>query len=451
MKFRLFALLPLCALLFSGASARPVNAPDARITALLRGVSAADLRAIDTKLAGFGTRNDFSENLNSPSRGVFAARDWIRAQFLSAAAKSNGHLTVALDTFTHPKTEQTPRDVVESSIIATLKGDAPGPLYVMSSHYDDCNGDCTDGVGDAPGADDNGSGTTAVIGAARAMAGLSHFRGTIVFAVFDGEELGLWGAEHYAAQLKTEGVDVAADLNNDIIGTANAGGADANVVRVFSEAVPAGVKLSYVNTYGTENSSPSRELQRFVAGIVPQYLAPLHVRSIFRADRFGRGGDQEEFQKQGFAAVRFVEAHENFYHQHKNVRVENGVQYGDLLKYIDFAYLARVTQANVASLAALALGPGEPQNVTMPYHGLGYQRLGNDTTLAWARAPGAASYELVWRATDSPVWQYAKDVGDVTAATIPVSHDDAIVGVRSVGADGLRSVVVDPKPARLAP
>ncbi|HET7815681.1 MAG TPA: M20/M25/M40 family metallo-hydrolase [Candidatus Baltobacteraceae bacterium] len=457
MKLRFFSAFTLCAVALSAIGVSPAagsaspSASNAQIRAVVAAVSAADLRAYDTKLVGFGTRNDFSETLNSPTRGIFAARDYIRAQFDADAARSNGHMTVALDTFVHPKTEQTPRDVTESSIIATLTGDRPGPTYVMSSHYDDCNGDCTDGKNDAPGADDNGSGSSAVLAAAKAMAGFTHFRGKIVFAVFDGEELGLWGAEHFSESLKTAGDDVVANLNNDIVGTPDTGGPDRFVVRVFSEALPPDVKVGAVNTYGTENSSPSRELARFIADVVPQYVTQFHVRSVWRADRFGRGGDQEEFQKRLFPAVRFVEAHENFYHQHKNVRVENGVQYGDLLKYIDFAYMQRVTQANVASLAALALGPGEPQSVAMPYHGLGYQQLGNDTTLTWTKAPGAASYEIVWRATDSPVWQHAKNVGDVTTATVPVSHDDYIIGVRSIGADGLRSVVVDPVPQRLRP
>lgn len=428
-----------------------LHAPDPRISALVARVSAADVREYDTRLVGFGTRNDFSETLNSPTRGIFAARDYIRAQFEASAAQSAGHMTVALDTFVHPKTDRTPREVTESSIIATLKGDAPGPTYVMSSHYDDCNGDCSEGSGDAPGADDNGSGTSAVLAAAKAMAGFTHFRGTIVFAVFDGEEQGLWGAEHFAEALKTAGTQVAANLNNDIVGTPNAGGAERNVLRVFSEAIPPNAKISAVNLYGTENASPSRELARFVADAVAQYDAPMHVRSIWRADRFGRGGDQEEFQSRGFPAVRFVEAHENFYHQHKNVGVQNGIAYGDLLKYIDFRYLANVAKANVAALAALALAPQAPANVTMPYHGLDYPRLENDTTLAWARVPGAAAYEIVWRSTDSAVWQHAKNVGDVTTATVPVSHDDYLLGVRSVGPDGLRSVVADPVPQRLRP
>jgi hypothetical protein len=449
MKLRTLATLALLALACSAASPRP--APDKRIASMVARVSPVELRYFDRRLVAFGTRNDFSETLNSKVRGVFAARDWIAAQFQAAAARSNGRMTVALDTFVQPKTEQTPRDVTESSVIATLKGDEPGPVYVMSSHYDDCNGDCTDGVGDAPGADDNGSGTAGVIEAANVMAGLQHFRGTIIFATFDGEELGLWGAAHFSQQLKAQGVDVVADLNNDIIGTSNSSGGDRYVVRVFSEAIPADADVRAVNLYGTENASPSRELGRFVASVVPQYVPDFSVRSIYRADRFGRGGDQEEFQKRGFPAVRFVEAHENFYHQHKNVRVENSIQYGDLPQYIDASYLARVTQANVAALAALALGPAEPQNVQMPYHGLGYQRLENDTTLTWDKVAGASGYEIVWRDTSSPVWQHSRFAGNVTQATVNASHDDYLFGVRSVADDGLRSVVVMPKPVRLRP
>ena len=169
-------------------------------------------------------------------------------------------MTVRLDTFTHPKTERTPRAVIESSVIATLKGDQPGPTYVISSHFDDCNGKCTDGRGVAPGADDNGSGTSAVIEAAKVMAA-THFRGTIIFATFDGEELGLWGSEHFADELKASGVDVVADLNNDIVGAPNSS-ADSKTVRIFSEALPVAAKDATVNLLGSENDSPSREIAR---------------------------------------------------------------------------------------------------------------------------------------------------------------------------------------------
>lgn len=436
MNHRLPGVVLLLVLACGAAAAH--GSRDPRIAALVAGVSASKLQAIDAKLVGFGTRNDFSERLSSHTRGVFAARDWIRSQFERIASQTGDRMSVRLDTFVQPKTSYTPRSVLESSVIATLHGDRPGPMYVMSSHYDDCNGDCTDGSGDAPGADDNGSGVSAVIEAARVMAGLRHFRGSIAFACFDGEELGLWGSRHFTQELKAQGTDVAADLNNDVVGTPNSTGSGRDRVRLFSEAAP-------------DDSSSSLELSRFVSTVAQQYVPGMHVRQVFRSDRVGRGGDQQEFQAHGFPAVRFVEARENFYHQHKNVRVENGVQYGDLLEYIDFPYLARVTQMNVAALAALALGPGEPQGVTMPYHTLGYQYLRNDTTLAWRRAPGATGYEIVWRETTAPMWQHAELVGDVTHVTIPVSHDEMIFGVRSVGPKGLRSVAVVPTPVRLRP
>jgi len=354
-------------------------------------------------------------------------------------------MTVALDDYVQPKTSRTPRAVAESSVIATLKGDDPtAATYVISGHYDDCHGDCTRGDGDAPGADDNGSGSAAVLEAAKVMA-TSHFRGTIIFAIFDGEELGLWGSEHFAAALQTQGVRVAANLNNDIIGASvdDRGRPDPYEVRLFSQSLPETAKVAAVNALGSENDSPSRELARFVAEASEPYTAPMKVEQIFRADRFLRGGDQESFQAHGFPAVRFVEAHETFIHQHHDVRVVNGVQQGDLLQYLDFDYLARVTRMNVAALAALALGPEAPSQPQMLT-----RALGNTTTLRWQPATAAASYEIVWRATDAPNWQYAKDVGNVTQATIDASKDDYIFGVRTVDTQGHRSPAAYPLPVR---
>ena len=436
------ALLAAVVLRYAAPSPAPV---DPRIAAMVGAVSAERLRATDDTLVNFGTRNDFSETSSTATHGVFAARDWIRGQFEEIAKESGGRMRVALDTYVQPKTPRTPRAVTESSIIATLEGDEPGLVYVMSSHYDDCNGDCTNGTRVAPGADDNGSGTAAVLEAARVMVN-EHFRGTIVFAVFDGEELGLWGSQHYADELKAQGVKVAADLNNDIIGNSTGGNGvhEPNVIRVFSEALPADAKLARVNLIGSENDAPSRELARFAAETIPGYVHGFTVRRIWRADRFMRGGDQESFQADGFPAIRFVEPNENFTHQHQDVRVENGVQYGDLPQYIDANYLAKATQANVATLAALALGPQRPPQAELVLRHLGY-----DSTLRWKPAIGAASYEIVWRATDAPAWQFAKNVGDVTEATVPVSHDDFILGVRAVDAQGHRSVAAYPTPVRL--
>ncbi len=426
------------------AAAPAPTAPDPRIAAMVSAVSADRLAQTDRTLVGFGTRNDFSETSSTATHGVFAARDWIASQFRAIAATAGGRMTVALDTYLQPKTARTPRAVTESSVIATLRGDAPGRIYVMSSHYDDCDGHCTDGAGIAPGADDNASGVAAVLEAARVMAP-AHFRGTIVFACFDGEELGLWGSDHYARELAARHAPVLAVLNNDIVGeTAGGGGSEPGVIRVFSQGIPDGASIERVDLVGSENDSPSRELSRFVAETVPVYVPDFRVRQIFRADRFLRGGDQESFQAAGYAAaIRFVEPHENFAHQHQDVGVRNGVQYGDLPQYLDPAYLARATQANVASLATLALGPAPPGAAQLVTAHLGY-----DSTLRWQPAQDAVSYEIVWRATDAPQWEQAQDVGNVTTATVPVSKDDFIVGVRSVDAAGLRSPVVYPVAVR---
>jgi Zn-dependent M28 family amino/carboxypeptidase len=439
---RFLSALALLALTLASAPAKP--ALDPRIAAMVRAVSATDLRAYDTRLVDFYTRNDFSEDLNSPTQGIFAARDWIKSQFEAAAQRSGGRMTVSLDTYLQDKTARTPRAVTESSIIATLRGDAPGPTYVMSSHYDDCDGDCTDGRGRAPGADDNGSGTSAVLEAAKVMA-TQQFHGTIIFAVFDGEELNLWGSDHFARELKAAGTNVVADLNNDIIGTSNspAGSPDRHTVRVFSQGIPDDAKISAVNAAGSENDSPSREIARFVKNASEQYVAPMTATLIYRADRFRRGGDQGSFTAQGFPAIRFVEIHEDFRHQHQNVRVENGVQFGDLPQYNDWNYLADVTRMNVAALAALALGPDQPGTVQIMI-----DHLTNDSTLRWKPAARAVSYEIVWRETMAPLWQHSKNVGNVTQATVPVSKDNYILGVRSVDADGLRSPAVYPAAVR---
>ena len=423
---------------------RPPPTVDPHIAAMLASVSADRLRANDQRLVGFGTRNLFSETLRSRTRGVFAARNWIADQFRGIARSSGGRLSVRFDTYVQAKTARTPRAAEVSSVIATLRGDDPlRGIYMMSSHYDSRNSEGNDATLDAPGADDNGSGVIAVLEAARAMAA-THFRGTLVFACFDGEEQGLFGSDHYAKVLRASGTQVAADLNDDIIGASvgHDGEQSPNDVRLFSEALPAGATPRLVNAIGSENDSPARELARFAKEADTAYVPAMHVAMIYRSDRFLRGGDQQSFAAQGFPAIRYVEAHENFDHQHQTVRVENGVQYGDLLPYVDFAYVARVTQLNIAALATLALSPAPPAALLMA------KALAYDSTLVWNRVPGAASYELVWRRTDEPTWTHAKDVGDVTTATLPLSKDDWLFGVRSLDAAGHRSPAAFPAPSR---
>jgi peptidase M28-like protein len=438
----LFAMAVAPAASQGGDAPTPV-AQDPAIAALVAGVSPEALRAADTRLVAFGTRNLFSEAQGS-KRGVFAARDWIAQQFRADAAVSGGHMTVTFDEYLQPKTERLPRAVKVSSVIATLPGSDPSRgTIVISSHYDSRDSDGNDATLDAPGADDNGSAVSGVLEAARLLAP-THPAATVVFAAFDGEEQGLFGSAHYAKTLHDAGVHVEADLNNDIIGASSGpGGSAPDEVRLFSEALPAGAEPARVNALGSENDSPARELARFAKETGEAYVPAMHVRLIFRDDRFLRGGDQESFAEQGYAAVRFAEPYENFDHQHQNVRVENGVQYGDLLRYVDFDYLARVTRVNVAALATLAFGPREPVTSML------VKTLGYDTALAWKPVTRAISYEIVWRATDAPTWTHVRNVGDVTAYTVKgVSKDDYIFGVRAVDAQGRRSVAAYPVPAR---
>ncbi len=410
---------------------------------MVNAVSRERLQDVDSDLVKFGTRNLFSENPHSQTRGVFAARDYLVEAFTNIARSSGGRMTVSLDTYTQEKTDRTPRAVEVSSVTATLRGDDPqSRVYVISSHYDSRNSDGNDATRDAPGADDNGSGVSCVLEAARVMAPY-RFRGSIVFAAYDGEEQGLFGSGHHAKVLHDAGDKVEGVLNNDIMGASlgHDGQRTPYDVRLFSEALPIGAQVARVNARGIENDSPARELARFVKDTAEQYVSPMHAQLIYRTDRFLRGGDQQSYAEQGFPAVRFVEVNENYDHQHQNVRVENGVQYGDLQKFMDFAYLSRVTKMNVAALGALALGPPAPGNPKMLAKELSY-----DTTLQWDKAPGAASYEIVWRSTTAAMWTSSKNVGNVTSATIPLSKDNYLVGVRAVGISGHRSVVAFPVP-----
>jgi hypothetical protein len=443
------SLLAACALALcssAGAGAQVAAPPlDPAITAALAHISAAELRATDERLVAFGTRSTFSEGAG-PKRGVFAARAYLLERFRAAARGSSGRMTVGLDSYTQPADpkKRVPRDVVISSVVATLKGDDPsGRTYVMSSHYDSRNSNNDDGVHDAPGADDNGSATAAVVEAARVLAGVP-LHATVIFACFDSEEQGLFGSAHFAKTLKDAHVDVQGDLNNDIIGASvgDDGVKRDDVVRIFSEALPPATDPARVNVIGGENDSPSRELARFAKETGDAYPTGLHGTLVYRADRFLRGGDHESFNAEGFAAIRYVEPVENFNHQHQDVRVENGVQYGDLLQYVDFDYLAKVTRYNVASLATLALAPAPPKVAVLT------KALTNDTTLTWNAVPRAVHYEILRRSTTDPTWTTVEDMGNVNGATLHYSKDNWLFGVRSVDAEGHRSVAAYPVPVR---
>ncbi|HEX3465938.1 MAG TPA: M20/M25/M40 family metallo-hydrolase [Candidatus Elarobacter sp.] len=437
-------LLPLAAVVPAGAAV-PAPPVDPVIAAALARVSAAQLRATDERLVAFGTRSTFSEK-SAPGRGVFAARAYLVGRFRQIARTTRGRMTVGLDTYTQPAdpAKRIPREVVISSVIATLKGDEPSTrTYVITSHYDSRNTDNYDGIHDAPGADDNGSAVAQAVEAARVLANVP-LHATVVFACFDAEEQGLFGSAHYAKTLKDAHTDVEGNLNSDIIGASvgDDGVKRDDVVRIFSESLPPGTEPARINVIGGENDSPSRELARFAKETGDAYGTGLHGELIYRADRFLRGGDHESFNAQGFPAIRFVEPRENFDHQHQNVRVENGIQYGDLLQYVDFDYLAKVTRYNVAALATLALAPATPKV------GVETKLLTNDTTLTWQPVPRAVRYEVVRRSTTDPLWTDVQDAGNATTAMLKYSKDNWLFGVRAVDAQGHRSPAGYPTPIR---
>jgi hypothetical protein len=426
------------------------------ITSVVREIDARNIERTIRQLVSFGTRNTLSEQ-NDPKRGIGAARDWLYAAFRKVAETSNGRMTVEKQSFEQAKAARVPQPTMLTNIVATLKGSQPQSMdriYVVSGHYDSMCNSPTDAKCDAPGANDDASGTAAVLEMARVMSKY-QFDATIVFMTVAGEEQGLLGSTYFAEQAKQKNWNVDAMFTNDIIGNTlgEYGVRDRNTVRVFSEGVPSNETQAEANTrrsVGGENDSASRQLARFIKETSEAYVPQLKVTMIYRRDRYGRGGDHIPFLERGYPAIRFTEPNEEFRHQHQNVRIENGVQFGDLPEFVDFAYIANVARVNAASLAMLALAPARPKGVSILT-----ARLTNDTDLKWdANAePDLAGYEIVWRETTSPVWTNSKFVGNVTSFTMKgMSKDNFFFGVRAVDKDGNQSQVTYPRPlGRTAP
>src|SRR5690349_15149124 len=391
------------------------------IANIVREIDARNIEATIRKLVSFGTRNTLSEQ-NDPKRGIGAARDWLYAEFLKAAEASGGRMTVEKQSYEQAKAARVPQPTIITNVVATLKGTQPQSvdrIYVVSGHYDSMCNTPVDAKCDAPGANDDASGTAAVLEMARVMAKYK-FEATIVFMTVPGEEQGLLGAAHYAEEAKQKAVNIDAMFTNDIIGNTLGGNGvrDRGTVRVFSEGVPSTettAEASVRRSVGGENDSASRQLARFIKENGESYVPQMRIMLVYRRDRYGRGGDHNAFLERGFPAVRFTEVNEEYKHQHQNVRVENGIQYGDLPEFVDFAYIANVARVNAASLAMLASAPSRPKNANILT-----ARLSNDTDLKWDanKEPDIAGYEIVWRDTTSPVWANSKAVGNVTSFTM---------------------------------
>ena len=426
---------------------------DPQIAAALRQISAQRIQANIEKLVSFGTRLTISAQdpaSIAAGHGIGAAREWIKSEFERYSKDCGGCLEVKTDSFTQEPADRIPKAIELTNVYAVLKGtDAANAkrIVLVTGHYDSRNSDTLDVNGDAPGANDDGSGTAVSLECARVLSKMK-FPATIVFLTVAGEEQGLNGSSHFAKMAKNEGWDLQAVLNNDIVGGDKNTEQDHSVVRLFSEGVPAAATeqdLRRIRGLGGESDSSSRELARYVADVGRTYDTGVKPMLVFRLDRYLRGGDHYSFNQQGFAAVRFTELREDFHHQHQNVRTENGIEFGDTPKFVDYDYVAHVARLNAATLASLAAAPALPANV----HVL-TKDLENDSTLTWDPSPGglAAEYEVVWRATTSPEWEHAQKFGSATRATLKLSKDNVIFAVRAVDKAGHRSLPVVPVPER---
>ena len=455
---------------------------DPAIAAALQQVSPDQIKATITKLVSFKNRSTLSSMDTDlpPGTGINAAADWIESEFKRYSEACGGCLEVKRDEFIEPPGAGPAARITKptklTNVYAILRGADPAQAarYVLvTGHYDSRNSTNENTHDPAPGANDDASGTAISLESARVLSKLK-FPSTIIFLTVAGEEQGLDGSRHFAKLAKSEGWDLEAVLNNDIVGgdtTPGAVGVDKSAVRVFSEGVPGPAtleQLRQIQTIGAENDSSSRELARAIVDVDRTYFHPaserlsagtpanqphnmamrmvpaFHPVMIFRRDRFGRGGDHTSFNQEGFAAVRFTEWLENFNHQHQTPRIENGIEYADDIKYDDFNYIANVARLNMATLATLASAPGQPQKVAVlnpPYD--------VRTVLKWEKPagfPAGATFEVVYRDTDQPDWTNVVSAGTDTNVVLPISKDNVIFGVRSVNAAGHRSAAVYPIP-----
>ena len=414
-------------------------------------MSEKNIENLVRKLVTFETRNSMSDTL-SPTTGIGAARNWIRSEMARYSKESDGRLKAEFDVFTQPADG---RRVMAATVMKNVLGILPGtdPLddrvFIVSGHYDSRASDVNDAKIFAPGANDDASGTAAVMELARVMS-KHKFNCTIIFVAMVAEEQGLFGAANLAKRAKEAKWNVAGMITNDIIGNTygiETGLKDNNSVRIFSEGVsvvetPA--EAAARTSTGSENDGRARQFARYMKEVGERYVDQLDVKLIYRRDRYLRGGDHTPFSQQGFPGIRITEMNENFDRQHQTVRKENGVDYGDLPDFVDYAYTQKVARMNLASLANLALSPREPENV-----GIVTSQLTNKTVLRWEKPKGEtpSGYYVVMRETSSPVWERKFFVTDTTAS-LNYSKDNYVFGVQSVDAEGHESLVIIPKSVR---
>ena len=445
------AVLGILSLAPSAQAEQVIQTVDPAIASAVKAISPARVQADIEKLVSFGTRSTLSAQDTtaiSAGRGIGAAREWLKTQLEAYSQECGGCLEVKTDEFVQPVGTRVPQPTTLTNVYAVLKGSDPESakrIVLVTGHYDSRNTNVLDTTGAAPGANDDASGVAVSLESARALSKLK-FRATIIFLTVAGEEQGLDGARHFAQMAKEAGWNIEAVLDDDIVGGDKSPGQQPNLIRVFSEGLPSAAdekQLRAIRGIGAESDSISRELARYVVEVGGAYSPGVKPLLIFRLDRYLRGGDHSAFNDQGFAAVRFTEYRENFNHQHQDLRTENGIEYGDTLKFVDFGYVARVARLNAAALAALAAAPGPPAAVKVVT-----TNLDNNTTLKWGASEGASGYEVVWRETSAPTWEHVKSVGDTTTTTLEISKDNVIFAVRAVDKAGHKSLPVVPVPER---
>jgi Peptidase family M28/Fibronectin type III domain len=421
--------------------------PPADVRAMLDDIDRRSLERYDRGLVSFGTRHTLSSQ-DDPNRGIGAARDWIKGELDEIAATSDGRMTVELQSYIQEPASRIPEPTRITNVVATLRGTdatAADRVYVVGAHYDSRVSDVMNATADAPGANDDGSGTAAVIELARVFA-KRPTDSTIVFVAFAGEEQGLYGSDHFAQLADNNDWNIQGVLNMDIIGSpvGGTGVREPRSIRLLNEGVPTAEtpqQTARRRSLGGENDGVSRQLARYVKETGENSATGMEVRLVYRRDRFGRGGDQISFLERGWPAVRFSEPNEDFDHQHQDVRVEDGKQIGDLLEFVDFRYLERVTRVIGSSLAALERAPRAPGNVRIP------TSLSYDTQVSWNASPESdvVGYEIVWRDTTGSEWSHSRRFGNVTTGTIEnLNKDNVQVGVRAIDRDGNRSPVATP-------
>jgi len=418
-----------------------------KIEQLVQQISSDSLENYVRALASFKTRHTLNQD---DKEGMIGAQNYVKAKFMEFSSRSQGRLTAAIETFIIPGDgRRIVADAQVANVVAKLPGTNPNDprIIIVSGHLDSRNKDVMDATGSSPGANDDGSGVALVLELARILS-QTELPATLVFVVFTGEEQGLKGATYLADKAKEMSWKIEAVLNNDIVGNSNSSETNISnntVMRVFSETIPLAEDergATIRRSINSDNDSPSRQLARYIKEVGERYVDHMEVKLIYRNDRFLRGGDQTPFMKNGFTAVRMSEMNENFIHQHENVRVENGVQYGDLPEFMDFEYLRKVAAVNLVSAASLAHAPGMPQEVRIDVRGLS-----NTTSLTW-KAPihgKAKGYYVLMRETSSSMWE-KKFYTEQSSITLPYSKDNYFFAVQSIGESGAESLAVLPTP-----